>query len=127
MSAKPIKFNPLPIPAEIAGQPILVDIRQLLSTNYSPTKNTKETLQELQESLGYHRFVQCGICGKSMKIFICFEGSARACKKIVNTHTHLDCGSTETCHPVVLAGAVQMATKKNSNIHTSTNEQVQNT
>jgi len=118
-SNKPQTFNP-------ALPPLMIDLRHLLGAAVPATstnKNTKDTLQELQEGLGYRRFVQCYNCQKSMKIFICFRGSAKSCNSSEDTHTHMDCGGEygdkETaevikCIPVKLVGAVQMATKKDA-------------
>jgi len=115
-------FNPA-IPANV---PLMIDLRQLLNVPATTSKNTKETLQELQESLGYRRFVQCARCSKSMKIFICFYGSSKSCNSTEDTHTHMDCGGeyknvledgeevTVQCVPQKLVGAVQMATKKDA-------------
>jgi len=111
-------FNPA-IPTNV---PLMIDLRQLLGVTPATSKNTKDTLQELQESLGYRRFVQCANCQKSMKIFICFYGSTKSCDSKQDTHTHMDCGgeykdsdgNTVTCTPTKLVGAVQMATKKDS-------------
>ena len=106
--AKP--FNP----AFPAGAMIVMDPRALFGGGVNlPSKNTKDQLQELQESLGYRRFVQCAICQKSMKIFICFKGSTKSCNGSEDTHTHLNCGG-DNCTPTKLVGAVQMATKKDS-------------
>lgn len=114
--AKP--FNPV-MPQ---GAMIVVDPRMLFGGGAMPGKNTKDQLQELQESLGYRRFVQCAKCTKSMKIFICFKGSTKSCNGSEETHTHMDCGGTYkdendkevSCTPVKLVGAVQMATKKDT-------------